>query len=160
MKGGNILQELFGQKYKECERALYLVAISYVHNTEDAKDCVQEAVLSAFKAFGRLRNKEHFRTWITRITINKCKDCLRRKRYTEELIDNINVFYNMPLEEMEIIDCICRLKPELSLYISLRFYSDMTYEETAKTLRLPVSTVKYRTKRALEELRKIMEGDV
>jgi len=34
------LYELFEQKYKECEKSLFLVAFGYLHNTEDAKDCV------------------------------------------------------------------------------------------------------------------------
>ena len=70
------MYELFEQKYKECEKSLFLVAFGYLHNTEDAKDCVQEAVLSALKAFGSLKNKESFKTWLTRIVINKTKKAL------------------------------------------------------------------------------------
>ena len=56
------MYELFEQKYKECEKSLFLVAIGYLHNTEDTKDCVQEAVLSALKSFDKLKNKEYFKT--------------------------------------------------------------------------------------------------
>ena len=154
------MYELFEQKYKECEKSLFLVAIGYLHNTDDAKDCVQEAVLSALKSFETLKNKEYFKTWLTRIVINKSKDFIKRQRYSEELTDNLNVFYDMPLSEMEIMDCICKLNPKLTIYITLRFYNDMTYEEVAKTLKQPVSTVKYKTRKALSELKTIMEGDV
>lgn len=152
------MYELFEQKYKECEKSLFLVAVGYLHNTEDAKDCVQEAVLSALKSFGKLKNPEYFKTWITRIVINKSKDYLKRKRYTEELTDTPGIFYNMPSEEMEIAECICKLNPSCSVYITLRFYNDMTYAETARVLKQPVSTVKYKTKKALIELRKHLEG--
>ena len=77
------MYELFEQKYKECEKSLFLVAFAYLHNTEDAKDCVQEAVLSALKSLNSLKNKEFFKTWITRIVINKCKDYLKKQRFTE-----------------------------------------------------------------------------
>ncbi len=153
------MYELFEHKYKECEKSLFLVALGFLHNTEDAKDCVQEAVLSALKSFNALNNKDFFKTWITRIVINKCKDYLKKQRVTEELTDNLNVFYNMPLEEIGIMDCICKLNPKSSIYIILRFYNDMTYDEIAKTLKIPVSTVKYKTKKALNELKFIMEGD-
>lgn len=153
------MYELFEQKYKECEKSLFLVAIGYLHNTEEATDCVQDAVLSALKSFAGLKNKEYFKTWLTRIVINKCKDYLRKKRYTRELTDTTDVFYNMPLEELEIIDCICRLNPKSSIYITLRFYNDMTYEEMANTLKQPISTVKYKTKKALSELKKHLEGE-
>ena len=136
-----------------------MVAFGYLHNTEDAKDCVQEAVLSALKSFNSLNNKEFFKTWLTRIVINKSKDYLKKQRFTEELTDNLNVFYDMPLDEMGIMDCICKLNSKLSSYITLRFYNDMTYEEVAHTLKMPVSTVKYKTKKALNELKCLLEGD-
>ena len=154
------MYELFEQKYKECEKSLFLVAIGYLHNTEDAKDCVQEAVLSALKSFDKLKNKEYFKTWLTRIVINKSKDFIRKRRYTEELTDSLNVFYDMPMAEMNIVDCICKMNPKMSVYITLRFYNEMTYEEMAQTLKQPLSTVKYKTKKALSELREQMEGDL
>ena len=154
------MYELFEQKYKEYEKSLFLVAIGYLHNTDDAKDCMQEAVLSALKSFAGLKNKEYFKTWITRIVINKCKDFMRKRKCTEKLTDTLNVFYDMPIEEMEIVDCICKMDSKLSAYITLRFYNEMTYEEMAEALRQPVSTVKYKTKKALSELKKYLEGDM
>lgn len=136
------------------------MAIGYLHNTEDAKDCVQSAAVSAFLSFDKLKNKDFFKTWITRIVINKCKDFLKKQKYTEELTDALNVFYHMPSSELEIVDAICRLDPKLSIYITLRFYNDMTYEEVAKALKMPVSTVKYKTRKALSELKNFLEGDV
>lgn len=153
------MYELFEQKYKECEKSLFLVAVGYLHNTEDAKDCVQEAVLSAWKSFGKLHNTAYFKTWITRIVINKSKDYLKKRRFTEELTDTLDVFCDMPSDEMGIADCICKMDSKLSVYITLRFYNDMTYDETARVLKQPVSTVKYKTKKALEELKKHLEGE-
>lgn len=152
--------ELFEQKYKECEKSLFLIAVGYLHNTEDAKDCVQEAVLSALQSLDRLNNKKYFKTWLTRIVINKSKDYIKKQKYTEELTDTLNVFYNMPSEEICIMDCVCKLNPKLSVYITLRFYNEMTYNEVAKVLKQPVSTVKYKTKKALSVLKEYLEGDV
>lgn len=153
------MYELFEQKFSECEKSLFLVALGYLHNTEDAKDCVQEAAYSALKSYRRLKNTEYFKTWLTRIVINKCKDYLKRKRYTREFTDVLDVFYDMPTEETEIMDCILRLEPKLAIYITLRFYNEMTYSEVAKVLKQPVSTVKYKTKKSLTELEKILKGD-
>lgn len=152
------MYETFEKKYRECEKSLFLVAVGYLHNTEDAKDCVQEAVYSALKSYDSLKNKEYFKTWITRIVINKSKDFLRKRRYTEELTDTLEVFRNIPTEEIEITDCICRLEPKLSIYITLRFYNDLTYEDVSKVLHQPISTVKYKTKKAMNELKKCLEG--
>ena len=74
---------------------MFLVAIGYLYNTEDAKDCVQKAVLSALKSYNTLRDKIYFKTWLTRIVIRKSKDYLKKQRFTEELTDKLNVFYDM-----------------------------------------------------------------
>ena len=153
------MNKLFEQKYKECEKSLFLIAIGYIHNTEDAKDCLQEAALSAYRSFNSLKNRDYFKTWITRILINKCKDFLKKQKYTNELTDTLNVFYEIPEKEVEVVDALCKIKPDISIYITLRYYNDMTYNDVAKALRQPVSTVKYRTKNALNELKKYLEGD-
>lgn len=154
------MRKLFEQEYKRIEKSLFLIAIGYLHNTEDAKDAVQEALLSAFQSFDRLKHIEYFKTWLTRIVINKCKDYLKKQRYAEELTDNLNVFYDMPTADLEIIDAVCRLNSKMSAYITLRFYHDMTYEETARLLKQPAATVKYRTKQAIAELKNLLEGGI
>lgn len=159
MEGEIVLRELFEQEYRKHEKALFLVAVAYLHNTEDAKDVLQDAALSAYKAIDGLKNKEYFKTWLTRIVINKCKNFIKSRHYTEELTDNTNAFYKTNTDEIEIMDTICRMNPKLSIYITLKFYNDMTYEEMAKSLIVPVSTVKHRTKCALNEFKKLWEGD-
>ncbi len=154
------MHSLFEQEYPKLEKSLFLIALSYLHNTEDAKDVLQDAALAAYRSIHTLKNKAYFKTWLTRILINKCKNFLKAKRPTEELRDDIRLFANVPETEFEIVDAICRMKRESAIYISLRFYNDMSYDEVAKALKIPVSTVKYRTRKALDELKTLLEGDV
>jgi len=153
------LRELFEEEYPKHEKSLYLIAVSYLHDTEDAKDVLQDALLSAYQNIHSLRHREYFKTWLTRIVINKSKNFLKAKRCTEELTDRINVFCNIPEQDIEIMDALCRMDPKQSVYISLRFYNDMNYAEAAQVLKLPVSTVKYRTAKALSQLKTLLEGD-
>ena len=154
------MHELFEQEYPKCEKSLFLVALSYLHNTEDARDVLQDAALAAYRSVDKLREPAYFKTWMTRIVINKSKNFLKARRHTEELRDDISLFSTVPETELEIVDAICRMKRESAVYISLRFYNDMNYNEVASALRQPVSTVKYRTRKALAELKNLLEGDV
>lgn len=154
------MRTLFEQEYPKYEKSLFLIALSYLHNTEDARDALQDAALAAYRSLDTLQNKAYFKTWLTRILINKCKNFLKAKRSTVELSDDIKLFTNVPESELEIVDAICRMNRERAMYISLRFYNDMSYDEVAKALKIPVSTVKYRTRKALEELKSLLEGDV
>lgn len=153
------MRTFFEQEYMKHEKSLFLIALSYLHNTEDAKDALQDAALAAYRSMDSLKNKAYFKTWLSRIVINKCKNMLRSRRPTEELRDDIGVFCNVPESELEILDAVCRMKRDRAIYISLRFYNDMNYDEVAKALKQPVSTVKYRTRKALDELRQLLEGD-
>lgn len=153
------MHHFFEEQYVKHEKSLFLVAIAYVRNTEDAKDILQDAAISAYLAIDKLKNKEFFKTWITRIVINKCKNFLKRRKFTEELTDNLNVFSTIDSEDIGIMNALCRMDPEISVYITLKFYNNMTYDEMAKSLVLPVSTVKYRTKNALKKLKELLEGD-
>lgn len=154
------MRQLFEQEYAKIEKSLFLVAIGYLHNTENAKDAVQEAVLSAYRNFDSLKNPAYFKTWLTRIVINKCKDFLKKEKYTEPLTDQLDACVQVSIDDMEILDALCRLHREVSIYITLRFYHDMTYEEVAALLNQPLSTVKYRTKNAMIQLKNYLEGDV
>ena len=154
------MRTFFEQEYPKHEKSLFLIALSYLHNTEDARDALQDAALAAYRSLDTLQSRAYFKTWLTRILINKCKNFLRAQRPTEELRDDIRLFADVPETELEIVDAICRMKREQAIYISLRFYNDMNYDEVAKALKQPVSTVKYRTRKALDELKTLLEGDV
>ena len=153
------MRELFEQEFPRHEKSLFLVALSYLHDTEDARDAVQEAALSAYRNIGSLRRPEYFKTWLTRIVINKSKDMLRSRRSTEELTDSLSLFTRLPEEDMELLDALCRMDSADARYIALRFYGELSYEEAARALGQNVSTVKYRTKKALSRLKTILEGD-
>lgn len=75
------------------------------------------------------KNIDFFKTWRTHIAINKFKDLLKRQRYTEELKNDLEAFYDMPTEEMSVVAAICKLGSNKSIYITLYFYNDMTYKE-------------------------------
>ncbi len=67
-----------------------LLAVSrrLMRNEEDARDCLQEAFLSAFRAIDRFEGKAKLGTWLHRIVVNACLMRLRsQKRRPEELVD-------------------------------------------------------------------------
>lgn len=151
----------FEEQYRAVEKNLYLVAIGYLRNTEDARDAVQEAALAAYRAYPGLREKRRFRSWITRILVNKCLDMLRQTRardqLTERAADPLGLLAEVPVQELELMDLIGRLPVEQRACILLRFYQDLTYRETARVLGIPESTVKARTKAALGRLAEWMK---
>lgn len=43
----------------------------------DAADAISDTILACWEKIGQLREERYFRTWITRILVNKCRDILR-----------------------------------------------------------------------------------
>lgn len=152
------MKDRFIVEYQKIERQIYFTALGYLHNTEDARDAVQSAVLSAYQAYPKLRRPEYFKTWLTAIVINECKDFLKKRYPYEELTDEIGVLSELPEQEFEMMDTILKLEPALSSMIVLRFYNELTYREVSKMLGMPESTVKHKTQLALGRLKTILEG--
>jgi RNA polymerase sigma-70 factor (ECF subfamily) len=53
---------------------LYGTAFMYMKNEDDALDCVHDSIIKAIQSLDKLKEPRYFSTWITRITINTCKD--------------------------------------------------------------------------------------
>lgn len=72
--------DAFEQLIQPQLQRMYRVAISMLHNEEDAADAIQETVLKCWQKIGQLKSEEYFGTWLTRILINQCKDILKERK--------------------------------------------------------------------------------
>lgn len=132
---------------------LYKLALFFLRNKYDAEDLLQETFLTAFKAFSQLSNIKYFRTWITRILINKAKSYYKKAIKTVDL-NKIIISESLSTEEIEIWDLVNKLKPKYKEVIYLKYAHDLIDNEIAKILNCPVGTVKTRISRALGFLKK------
>ena len=57
---------------------MYRTAVSILMNDEDAADAIQDAILACWEKIDGLKEPRYFRTWMTRILINKCYDITSR----------------------------------------------------------------------------------
>lgn len=142
---------------KENQARFYRLAFSYVKNSDDALDVVQEAVLKAYEKRHTLRREETMRTWFYRILINASIDALRHKQrvlYTDAVPEESSSGPEAGvLDAMALSGALERLSPELKSVVLLRFFEDMKLSEIAQVLGIPLSTVKNRLYRALSLLR-------
>jgi RNA polymerase sigma-70 factor (ECF subfamily) len=72
--------ELYSDLVAPHERKLYVIALSILRNEGDAEDCVQDAVIKAFRHLEQFRGDSKFGSWLVRITINEAKMGLRKLR--------------------------------------------------------------------------------
>ena len=72
--------ESFNQLVVRWERPIYALAYRVIGREEDARDVCQEAFLRAFRALGGFKGEAKFSSWLYRITLNLCRDWIRRER--------------------------------------------------------------------------------
>ena len=146
-------KEEFAARTEAVRQRLYRTAYLYLGSEADALEAVDEAVYQALRALKKLREPEHFETWLTRILLNEChRELRRRKRVAGEdaLPDTAGPddYDALPLRE-----AVRRLPEELRTVVILRFFTGYTQAETAAALDIPQGTVATRQRRALALLR-------
>ena len=146
-------KEEFAARTEAVRQRLYRTAYLYLGSEADALEAVDEAVYQALRALKKLREPEHFETWLTRILLNEChRELRRRKRVAGEdaLPDTAgpDAYDALPLKE-----AIRRLPEELRAVVILRFFTGYTQSETAAALDIPQGTEATRQRRALALLR-------
>ena len=137
----NVL-ELF-DKYSNM---VYRIALSYLRQSQDAEDAVQSVFLKLIE--GRaLPETGKERAFLTRVTVNHCKDVLRSvwKRRTEPLSDEI-VFEQK--EDRELFDAIMDLTPKYRVVVYMHYYEGYTFSEISDFLKISASAVSMRIHRA------------
>jgi RNA polymerase sigma-70 factor, ECF subfamily len=156
------------------------VARRFLPVEQDARDAVQEALLSAFKGIHSFAGEARLSTWLHRIVVNAALMQLRsRRRRNEEPIEKLLPHFNeegkwadeasgalgdeMPFERRDtrelVRNCIARL-PENYRTVLLRDIEDLDTEQVAAMLDATANTVKVRLHRARQALRAIIEREM
>jgi len=138
--------------------AAYRLAVGMLRSQVDAEDAVQDAMLKAWRHFGRFRRESDLRPWLFTIVANQCRDqrrskwwsVIRRSEAPDELADATS---SVDPETVDLRRAIYRLPHDQRYVLVLRFYLDLSYEEVAQTLGISTKAAKSRTYRAVERLR-------
>lgn len=166
--GAELLTDLFCSLQAELTGTVFYLT----GNGEDAKDIVQEAFMKCWRCRSQIEEVSNVRAWIFKVTINTAKDHMksawkRRSRplaqkqweTSSEAPDPASVAAEKEkLNELRL--AIMNLRQEQKEVFLLRQNGELTYEQIAEILHLPVGTVKTRMRYALQELRGLMSETV
>ncbi|MCS6949609.1 MAG: sigma-70 family RNA polymerase sigma factor [Armatimonadota bacterium] len=171
-------RDAFDELVRRYERQAYNLAYRLTGNYDDASDVVVEAFVRAFQGLHTFRGDANFSTWLHRIVVNTFLDLRKRARGRQHLsleeqleLDGGDTLTRQiedtspgPQELVEQEEreralqwAIDQLPPERRILIVLYHFENLSYEEIAQILNLPVGTVKSRLNRARLALREILE---
>ena len=166
------LEDQFDAVVEEFSDLAYNVAIGMLHSPEDAQDAVQEAFVSAYRAFPKFKGDSKVSTWLYRIVVNAClmkirKEKTRNKYLTQTGYDDAIVYdwAGDPVraaENGELQDAIRQgleqLSPDLKAAVVLRDLQELTNEEASEIIGIGVAAFKSRVHRGRTMLRKNLES--
>jgi RNA polymerase sigma-70 factor (ECF subfamily) len=146
----------------------YRLAGYLLRDATEAEDAVQDSLERAWQAWPRLRQTDRFDPWFDRIVVNVCRDRMRRSRGVRmlELDDELAgaTFGRDPFRDALARDEVGRLVRSLpadqQIVVALRFWRDLSLEDIAERLNVPLGTVKSRLHYAMRSLRTELDRHV
>lgn len=168
-RGGD--QDAFAVLVRLHQRQVYALALRMLRDGEEASEATQDVFLAAWQALHGYRGDARFSTWLYRIAYNHClRLAEQRKRYAAAAVElavesaraqspagalSAHLAANAEREMRETVrDQIANLPPKYRLVVILRHLQDLSYEEIAEVMRMPIGTVKthlFRARAMLKE---------
>ena len=146
--------------------ATYRLARLILRDAQEAQDATHDAFVRAWREHHRLRDPEKFDAWFGRILVNVCRDRLRRAGHRRhDDLDRATALAapddgHLQVAERDRLERAFRgLNADQRAAVVLRFYSDLTVEQVARTVGAPVGTVRSRLHYGLKQLRRALEPD-
>jgi len=135
----------------------------WCRDAQEAEDLVQDTFVKAIAAWDSCECLEHRQGWIWRIAAKTRVDWYRRRCRTERAYvrlsdDAVEPATGVPAhDDCDIWKAVERLRQEYKEVVYLRFSGELSYQEIADILDIPVGTVRSRLHRLLSELRASIE---
>ncbi len=161
----------FARLMAETQNGVYSLAYNVLHNHEEAQDMTQEIYLRVWRALPGFRGESKFSTWLYRIAVNACLNRRRQLRGQLSVLDTEDALFNVattdPDMTVEVIVsqqnealwvAVDHLPEKYRVVITLFYQQQMSYQEIAQVLSLPMGTVKAHLNRARAALAKVLKA--
>ena len=149
----------FARVYAEHKESVWKLVSRYVATQQDREDLFQEVFLKIYKALPRFRGEAKLDTWIYRITVNTSLNYLKKRKRDAGLKELLSRFRFVEGKEEEkeeeaLSQPLQKLNPLQRIILILAEVEERKLEEIARTLNIPLGTVKSNLFRAREIIKK------
>lgn len=159
----------FGALVERHQRRVYNLALRMTGREEDARDATQDAFLAALRKLHGFRGEAAFTTWLHRVTVNACYDLLRKRSRAPLPLERSDGEDRPPVPEpaaadhaervdlaLDVRRALLRVPEEFRAVLVLCDVQDLSYEQAAAALGVPVGTVKSRLHRGRVALGRLL----
>ena len=154
--------QILVKRHKEKVRNIIYITMN---NSALVDDIAQDVFITVYKNLKYFRFESQFTTWLYRITVNRCKDYLRKmnvRRIFSPIEEGTEISeYSTPVEDNDIsrivMDAISKLPVKLRMPLILKDIEGFSYQEISESLNCEMGTVKSRIFRGREKLKEILQ---
>ena len=154
-------EQEFNKKYELYSQELMNISYGYTKSRDDSLDIIQNVFTKLVNNPKQFNNLNEEKYWLIRITINECKDFLRKKSKRPIVnADLVNSFsnYDSETENLHYIADVVKTLPEKYRVVIILFYWDsLSIKEIAIVLKVSEDAVKKRLERARKLIKIEME---
>ena len=147
--------------YERHVSTVYRVCFSYMKNTADTEDMVQNTFIQMISSDMAFQSEEHEKAWLIVTASNLCKNHLRhwwQKRFNID--DYENVATTQPFEIDETLAVVMALPEKYKSTLYLYYYEGYTSTEIARLMKKPQSTIRNYLHRGRNILREKLGGEI
>lgn len=171
-------QPAFNEIIQRYHKNVYRLAYKFTSGSTDAQDVAQDTFLRAYENLLKYPKEVNLKPWLLTICTNLCRNRAKKKKsYTFSQLENTDDDRTFQ-ERIEgkskdphqiarrdetvltVQEAIERLPDKYQVVIQLRYVEDLSYNEIAETLNLPINTVKVHLNRAKKYLEQSLSYDV
>lgn len=155
-------ESVFSYLYDNYGGALHAVILNVVKEDEVANDVLQEVFVKIWRQIDSYdAAKGRLFTWMLNIARNASIDMVRSRAYqntlmNRELTETAGGTSEMRTDQIGLRKVVHKLKDDYRILIELSYFQGYTQDEIAKSLSIPLGTVKTRLRAALTQLRDII----
>lgn len=138
---------------------VYRLAMAQLRHQADAEDVYQDVFLKLIRHQPEFQNPAHQKAWFIRVTVNTCKDRLKKASRRDLPLEEA-VVAAAPTQDNGLQEALARLSERDRALLYLYYYEGYKTDQIADLLEVGGSTVRSRLKRARAKLKDFMtEGE-
>ena len=151
--------EDFAELVREHQAMVFSIAFRFLRDRAVAEELAQEVFLKLYRELPRMESPEHVKFWLRKVISHRALDYARSAHHRREVaLEDVQepttrARATDPLLEASLRKLVASLPDEARMIVVLRYQEEMEPHEIAKTLGVPVATVKSRLRRSLTLLR-------
>ena len=155
-------QQVYTEAVKRNSHRVFLLALSFTRQRQDAEDVMQTVFLKLWKHPVAFTDETHMDKWLTKVTVNESRSLLRARARGPISFEELEALGGTAAEaeERELISAVMQLPEPLRAVIHLHYYEDLPVKEIAGLLNISQASVKMRLVRGRKQLQSLLkEGE-